>query len=186
MSWGDKDALIKLTVVWLNTSLIYQLKWRRSITFLNKEKGKALSSPLCFETLGYIYIHIWHEASGSVKKNCRDSGKPSVCAHSCLPCNVQWERVTGQYFSTIRCNVHSGCFFTSTKEYKVLYRAIVYFHRGNYVSWSWWPEFVLTHYGFHFVTVLSSICLVSSISGCVFLPKFNYTRSDFSIRLVFN
>lgn len=59
MSWGDKDALIKLTVVWLNTSLIYQLKWRRSITFLNKEKGKALSSPLCFETLGYIYIYIY-------------------------------------------------------------------------------------------------------------------------------
>lgn len=59
MSWGDKDALIKLTVVWLNTSLIYQLKWRRSTTFLNKEKGKALSSPLCFETLGYIYIYIY-------------------------------------------------------------------------------------------------------------------------------
>lgn len=59
MSWGDKDTLIKLTVVWLNTSLIYQLKWRRSITFLNKEKGKALSSPLCFETLGYIYIYIY-------------------------------------------------------------------------------------------------------------------------------
>ena len=71
MSWGDKDTLIKLTVVWLNTSLIYQLKWRRSITFLNKEKGKALSSPLCFETLGYIYIYIYiydTKLVGSVKK----------------------------------------------------------------------------------------------------------------------
>ena len=66
------------------------------------------------------------------------------------------------------------------------YRSIVYFHQGIYVSCSWWPEFVLTHHGFHFVTVFNSICLVSSISGCVFLPQFNYTRSDFSVRLVFN
>ena len=153
--------------------------------FFKQRKRKSAFLTVVFWN-PWLYIYRYDTKLVAQLKKLQRLWEALVCAHSCLSCNVQWERETGQYFSTVRCNVHSGCFFTSTKEYKVLYRSIVYFHRGNYISWSWWPEFVLAHYGFHFVTVLSSICLVSSISGCVFLPKFNYTRSDFSVRLVFN
>ena len=157
--------------------------------FKQRKRKSAFLTVVFWNPWLYIYIYIYDtKLVAQLKKTAETLGSLQFALiPACLVMFNENER-QGSTFQRydVMFTLAPGCFFTSTKEYKVLYRSIVYFHRGNYVSWSWWPEFVLTHHGFHFVTVLSSICLVSSISGCVFLPKFNYTRSDFSIRLVFN
>lgn len=50
-------------------------------------------------------------------KNCGDSGKSEFAV---IPACLVMFNENVKYFSTVRCNVRSGCFFTSAKEYKVL------------------------------------------------------------------